>query len=609
MTPWLTDRKARLCGLAGVVLLGAYLLARALLPDTGRDEFAYTPYGWEFRLIGGMRGLTAEQVWDHALRIGVLGPALLLVSVALARSALRFDFGALVERRVHVAASLLSVATIGYVMVCVLKGRPIVDDEITYATMGRILASGRLADATLPELPPTLFEIVTPRGITGKYLPGEPLVQMLGVALGIPALLHVPLCALTLWTFHRATSLLSADARIASWSTTFLALSPMFILCSATGHSQATALTCVTLAVLGYALAVKRGLARGGVLAGLAVAFGLLVRPQVMPVVALVLAIAFTWHAIQRRALGPWLGYALTSPLGIAAIVGYDYALSGEALHYPFYFMTATERWGFGPIAGPGTYAHTLELAFMNQPIVALRLNAWWLGWPLSLLLLTKPAIARLVWTHARVLIGLAAGIVAFQFGYYTTGISDVGAVYHFELLLPLSVWAAYVLIELARTKPRLAGALLCVDLVLGTGSFLIEQTSRLHRLIETIHAQSDRVLAGLPPHSLLLSETWCSEVAPNGWLLRGYPREVRDERANVIVHSRPEPEKLDALLARLPDRPCFYVHASPEGKLETLPCARARPALSRPLRGGPPCSDPISSASRLGWQRWQQPY
>jgi len=600
---------AKLPAIAGLALLSAYFVTRALAPDTGAAEFAYAPWTPAFHPLGGMRGFTLEQLADHVLRAVVLGPALFLLALGLARATVRWHPAALLDKRLHVPAAVLSVATTAFVMVFVLRGRPIVDDEITYATMARIFASRRLADPDLPELFPTLFEIATPIGITGKYLPGEALVQVPGVRLGIPALLHVPLCALTLFAFYRAALLLTEDARIASWSTTFLALSPMFVLCAATGHSQATAFTCTTVAVLGYALAAKRSLARGGILAGLAVAFGMLVRPQAVPVVGVVLVVSFTHLLIKRRAIGAWLGFGLTSVLGVVAIVAYDYKLSGDTFQFPFWFMRATEPWGFGPIGGPGSYEHTLLGALANQVVVAVRLNAWWLGWPLSLLLLTRLSVLRRVWSTAGVLVGLAVALVLFQFGYYTTGVSDVGPIYHYELLLVLSVWAAYFVVDLSRERPRLAGALLLVHLVLGTGTFFVEQSSRLHRLIESIHAKSDRVLAKLPRRSLLLSETQCSEVTGSGWLLRGYPREVRHAKARYIIHPRPDPLQLDSLLARLPNRACFYVHNTGARWLEVLPCADARDLLIRPLGGGAPCLELPSTARRLGWYQALEPY
>lgn len=597
-----TARSAKLPASLGLGLLAAYFVLHATWLAPTEAEFAYAPWHPRVHLFAPMRGFTFEQLADHALRALVLGPALLLLTIALTRSRLHVDWGALWSRRVHVPAAVLSVAATTFTMLVLVRGRPIVDDEVTYASMARSLLRGRLADPPIPGFNLTLFEVPTALGITGKYLPGEALVQTVGLWVGVPPILHIAANALTLFCFHRALVLMTADERIASWSTAFLGLSPMFILCAATGHSQATAFACTAASMLGYALADKRGLVRGALLSGLSVALGMLVRPQALPVVGVVLAISYTGLAVRRGAWGRWLVFGVTSALGVAAIAGYDYLLAGNKLEFPFTFMRATERWGFGPIGGPGSYEHTLRGALANQAVVFVRMNSWWLGWPLSFLLLAFPGGLREVFRHAPVVLGIALSVLLFQFGYYTTGVSDVGPLYHYEVLPLLATWLSYSISKLARERPRLVGALLAVHLGLGTGTYLVQQASRLHRLVEAIHHEADRVLASLPPRSLLLTETWCSEILTAGWLLRGYPQQVVDDRAKVVIHSRPEPAQLASVQAHFADRSCFYVHGVAEKRaLEVLPCAEAMPLLLRPLGGGPGCYMPLSTAQRLG--------
>src|SRR6185503_18273920 len=98
-------------------------------------------------------------------------------------------------------------------------------------------------------VPPDVFTVKTLVGYTGKYLPGEGIVQILGVVVGMAPLLHLPLLALTLYSFHRAL-LLRSGARIADFGTLALALSPMVMLTTATGLSQSTSLCMIALAGL-----------------------------------------------------------------------------------------------------------------------------------------------------------------------------------------------------------------------------------------------------------------------------------------------------------------------------------------------------------------------
>ena len=81
-------------------------------------------------------------------------------------------------------------------------------------------------------------------------LPGEALVQIPGLKLGIPALAHLIVGALALLAWYQILRQ-HADPAASAVGVLALGLSPNFLLTGATGHSQLTALSCVVFAGLG----------------------------------------------------------------------------------------------------------------------------------------------------------------------------------------------------------------------------------------------------------------------------------------------------------------------------------------------------------------------
>jgi len=594
--------------IAGALLLTAYFVIRQLLPSTGRSEFAYAPFTAEFHLFAPMRGFTVEQLVSHVLRVVVLGPALLLLSFGLARvlqlEPLKY---AALARRLHVWLGACSIAVTAYVMCFVLRGRAIIDDEVTYAEMARTFSRGALAEPAIRGATLDFFEVVTKVGVTGKYLFGEPLVQMVGVLVGVPALLHLVLNAITLGALYRSVQVFWSDRALSACSCALLALSPTFMLCAATGLSQATSLTCVALSIWGYALAARRAQPWGGVFAGLAVAFGFTVRVQTMAPVALVLGCAFLVLAYRTRRLGALFGFVGASLLGAVAVGAYNHALTGNPLTLPWFLQDpeTTEHYGFGRVWSGSEFTHTPLGALQNLLVVGVRMNSWWLGWPLALLLVFQRGPLRRVFTDAPIFVAVSLAIIVFELGYYSTGVSDVGPIYHFELLLGLSVVAAHFVTDLLRKRPELAVAGLVVHVLLGTGSFVYEESARLERLASSVHRGPERVLALLPENSLLLYEHSCSDVIAVGWMMRPFAQMTHDPRARTVTYGRPHPATLDSFVRRFGDRSCFYLDRSQQGQLQVSDCKAARARLMRPFvkdRNQLRCAYIASTAQRLGW-------
>jgi hypothetical protein len=573
-------RHFRLIGLAvGLFLCGAYFVWQWLEPH-GPSEFIYHPFPFAPLPYAPMRGFTYEQFWGHVRRVALLGPGLALLVWALAGH-VRVEAPRELRRVMLVAVSACLALT-ALLMLGVLRGRALIDDELCYAMQATFFKEGRLAGLDLGVQPSDVFTVPTKLGYTAKYLPGEGLLQIPGVLAGIPALMHLPCLALTLWAWYQSL-LRSSGKRLAELGTIALSCSPMLAFTSAIGLSHASGLMWITLMGLGVQLARTGQPLRGAALAAASFGAGLLTRPQSLLPAGAVLGIALLialWRA--RSARGVLLA-ALIGGVGVAAVLGYDYALSGSLWRLPWFLQCNAEHYGFGRVWVLGNYEHTPLRALENLAVVAMRLNSWWLGLPLSLAVL----VAWLGWGRRSagaalwLLVGLA--ILAFQFFYYSPGVSETGSVYHYELLLPGSVIAA-VVADTLLSRFSFGPLLLAMGLALGTGSWVVEQGLRIHRLVSLIHRSSDQALARVNAPALLIHEPLSSESISRGWIADSFPRRFRGQADPVVTFPRVTADIVARAQRVYPGRSCWYFRYRPgTAQSELHRCEDAQPLLERP--------------------------
>ena len=564
--------------LAGLALLAAFVAALLALPR-GPSEFAYAPDLFAPLPFAAMRGFTFEQLASYVLRLALLLPALLLLAAGLSgRVRLEPRGPEAVHRLARLGgATALLVATM---VTALLAGRALTADELTYRMQAELFLQGRLFEDRYPPWGHEAFTIWTERGATGKYLFGEPLVQALGVVAGLPALLHLPLAAVTLLAWFGAVRR-RAGPETAGWATLLVAWSPMFLLTTGTGLSHATSLAGAAAAALGYEWLRAERPAAGAALLGGAMGFVLAVRPQVAFALGVVLGPLAAWLLLRRRR---WAALALLAAgvlAGTAAVALYNRAVTGSPLVLPWSLYHPAEQFGFGlPIEG-SAYRHGPWQAAENLLVSVVRFNSWWPGWPVSLALVLLPgALGR-----SRGGLGpwpaVALALVAVHLPYYSPGVSDTGPVYYYELLLPASLAGAHALRAAFAHWGGRSVALVGLAFLLGTGTFLVEHVARLRRLVEAIHAPAEAVLAAIEPPALLLCETSPQEALHPGWLF-GFPVRERHPDAAVLTFPRGAPEQAARLRSALPGRACWYYRLEPPGLAPQLVrCEAARGAAA----------------------------
>jgi hypothetical protein len=137
----------------------------------------------------------------------------------------------------------------------------------------------------------------------------------------------------------------------------------------------------------------------------------------------------------------------------------------------------------------------------------------------------------------------------------------------------------------LARSEFVARGAVF-LQLSLGTVPFIGAECARLGRLVNTIHADSDRALATLRPPAIVFHETRSSETRPAGWIFDSFPERNRGHADPIVTFPNLVAPLRARVLAAYPQRECWYFHRDPlSERAELKRCADARELMDRPFK------------------------
>jgi hypothetical protein len=166
---------------------------------------------------------------------------------------------------------------------------------------------------------------------------------------------------------------------------------------------------------------------------------------------------------------------------------------------------------------------------------------------------------------------------------YYSPGVSDTGAIYHYELLLPCSLIAGTTLNLLLVRFPALTAAVVAIHVALGTTSWFAEQTWRIARLIKSIHEDSDALLARVTTPAVLFYEVRDSETRPTGWVHDRFPKRFRGLNDPIVTFPLMVPQLRERVHRAYPGRSCWYYRRNPlSEKAELYRCEDASALMDR---------------------------
>lgn len=520
-------------------------------------------YGLEF-----LHRLPEGEVAFYVRCLALLLPAGLLWGLGLAFLAGRRAFERLLDRvdaipertfiTVILAAGAVFVLLIG---LFVLRNQPITDDERVYLFQAELLARGRLYVESQPlqEFYDNVFVINNGKWY-GKYPPGHPLVLIPGNAVGFPRVMSMILAALNLFLFYRlARDFLSR--RAARGATLLLLGSPFFLFTGATLLSHTTCLA----ALQTMGLATRRALRSGGtgwsLLAGAGGGFAFLTRPFTAILIGIPVALAWTWSVVRKRASWrPWLTAAGVALVFLLLFLGCNTVLTGNPLRTGYSEVQGdrSQVLGFGQVS-PGYLTHTPLNGLLNLGLIAVRLNFWTWGWPLSWLFV----IAALLWARQsqfRILWAILGGVAVGSLFYFSIGIGETGPVKYYEILpaLALLTVAGFSAFDerLAREgRPglsALAPGLLLAFTVLGWGFFARIQAADLRQVTARIAEPWDLV-KNLEEPRLLIFNGPLQKAPYTSWVFSA-PNNLPDNNRRVL-YVRDQGQKNRQLMARMPDR------------------------------------------------------
>lgn len=355
-------------------------------------------------------------------------------------------------------------------------------DEGVYLLQAAMLTEGRLvltpgSEALRQAFHPWFF-VESPHGLYPKYSPVPAAVFALGMIVGDPrlALFGIAVCnvaiisAITAEAFDQKTGILAAA---------IVAASPLFLLPSAAFLPYAPTTALNLLFALAYIRSVRAANPWYAGVAGIAIGLAFFARPYTAVIFAIPFMAYAGWQLLHPRARN-WRVIrrtGITAGIGVAFVgltLFYNHLVTGSAFLFPYEAFAPLDGIGFGRrrILGHETqYTPTLALRSNGRVLWALA-TRWFTAGPIGTTLAAIGVTSVVVYTKRTgltrslslgnrtlqlLLAGLAGTIIAgnvYFWGNYNMlgSLSDpndgmitlFGPFYHFDLLLPLSAFAAH---------------------------------------------------------------------------------------------------------------------------------------------------------------------
>ena len=550
---------------AGLILLAIYFIIAAQTRFFVASDFVYPQHSSSL-----IRGIIPElQLYSMFWKLILLLPASILLAIGMARRGFSITVPTAGRERIILGGIVLLVTVILVISTrFIFRETEVTDDENVYDYQARTLLLGRLSNPGVPAVRcfDNQFIVNNDTLREGKYTPGHPAVIALGMALGDRYIATIALSALTILLIYGIAVELYGDRRLAILAAILMAFSPFFCLVSSSLLSHTTEAFCLALFMylfLRARVASKPGIRLFTALAaGLALGYAFNVRQLTalgfaLPFGVLVAADLRTPAPGRIRMLAAMAaGFAIM----LIATLWMNYLMTGNALLFPFNFYNPGERVGFGVMG------HTFSAGVLNTSMNFLKLNAILFGFPASLMFIIPVLVAPKA-SGDRLLLGILASIAAVYLFYYSPGISDLGPVYYYEMIIPailLSVRGIVLVHRFASERlpygKNLVPQLLAVSCVLALLTTFPERAAYRARLAERIRSPYTLVESLNIHHAVVMVDSW-----PNRRLVYGYREASPDFHDDVIYCRMADAASNLKLAGMFPDRKLYVMKYLPD--------------------------------------------
>ncbi|WP_338739284.1 glycosyltransferase family 39 protein [Haloplanus salilacus] len=415
------------------------------------------------------------------------------------------------DRLLAAALVVLAGVVVYWLAVDLFPYHSVNDDEGVYLTQAAMLLEGQLylRPGPLGDLVRPWFFVEEAAGddlrYYSKYSPVAAGFFAVGQALGDPNLsLGVVAAGNAALVYVLATD--AFDRRTARFAVVALAATPLFLFSSAVFLPYAPTTLCNLAFAVAYVRTMRRDSPRWGVVAGAAIGLAFFARPYT----AVCFAAPFIAHSLGslwwtrgtdrfRPTLARLLAVAGLGLAGVAATLGYNALVTGDPLLFPYQVFGPQDGPGFGrrELLGYDRLYTPALAAETTVRLLTLLSTEWTVAGPVGTLLalvglrrlptdrasVTDPTLSPP--TLRAVVVGIVPAVVLGNAYFWGTlnGLENgliglLGPYYHFDLLLPLSAFAAagaFVLWDrfterVRRLDGRERRAVLAVALLVGTG-------------------------------------------------------------------------------------------------------------------------------------------
>ena len=400
-------------------------------------------------------------------------------------------------------------------------------DEAVYLQQAAMLLDGQLV--VRPPVPesfrPWFFVRAPDSALYPKYAPVPAAVFAAGTVLGAPWLSLVVVAAAVVGLTH-LTVREAFDPRVGAVAAALVLVSPLFVVQSGVFLPYAVTAAFELLFAAAYLRGDRTGSRRWAALSGAAIGVAWFARPYTATLFAAPFVLQAAWRVgrpredrptvagrLDRPALARNLVTAAVGLAGVVVALGYNAAVTGDPLTFPYQAFAPRDGIGFGRRALLGhavEYTPSVAVA-ANARVLSALFTDWVAGGLVGSLLAAVGlgALGRRALTDGRVdsrrlvLVGLGASVtlgnVYFWGNLNVLGdptapgdglLAALGPYYHYDLLVPTAALAAYAVVLAADRATAIvrgrtstdgqAAAVLAALAVAGTAVVAVPATAAL---------------------------------------------------------------------------------------------------------------------------------